>query len=99
MNANGTAQTRLTTNSRQVVGPAGGAPHEGQRRRAPRVTTKPRGRLLSRTDLVVRLHGVTPLSVAADRLALPAMRAAWPVPKLGGAPVDLTGRGKIVEVA
>jgi predicted nuclease with RNAse H fold len=43
-------------------------------------------------------HGHSALSVAADRLALPAMRAAWLLPRLQVSPVDLSGAGKVVEV-
>jgi predicted nuclease with RNAse H fold len=41
-----------------------------------------------------------PLSVSTDRIAMPAMRAAWLLGalNLAGTPVDRAGRGKVVEV-
>lgn len=53
------------------------------------------------TDEHVRSRtGIVPLSVAADRIALTAMRAAGLLAKFaaGGSPVDRTGGGGVVEV-
>jgi predicted nuclease with RNAse H fold len=53
------------------------------------------------TDLVVRQQiGIVPLSVAADRIGLTAMRAAGVLSFLAqsGAPVDRAGGGVVVEV-
>ncbi|MBK6871390.1 MAG: DUF429 domain-containing protein [Kineosporiaceae bacterium] len=61
-----------------------------------------RRRLANRaTDRQVHLVcGVTPLSVAADRIALTAMRAAGILARLAdeGRPVDRSGSGVVVEV-
>jgi predicted nuclease with RNAse H fold len=57
---------------------------------------------LRETDLVTRrLTGRTPLSVAADRIGLAAMRCAGLLAQLArtaGQPVDRTGAGVVVEV-
>lgn len=52
------------------------------------------------TDRVVRQAGFPPLSVAADRLGLTAMRAALVLERLGiaGMPVDRSGAGVVAEV-
>jgi predicted RNase H-like nuclease len=51
--------------------------------------------------LFVRAQGAgNPLSIAADRIAVPAMRAARLFSQLAarGEPVDRTGKGRVVEV-
>ena len=56
---------------------------------------------LRETDLVIRsTTGLIPLSVAADRIGLAAMRCAGPLARLAaaGAPVDRSGAGVVVEV-
>jgi predicted nuclease with RNAse H fold len=56
---------------------------------------------LRETDLVVRAAtGLIPLSVAADRIGLAAMRCAGLLARLAavGAPVDRSGGGVVVEV-
>lgn len=53
------------------------------------------------TDRAVKAEtGITPLSVAADRIGLTAMRAAGLLARLaaGGRPVDRAGGGVVVEV-
>jgi hypothetical protein len=55
-------------------------------------------RLRATDRWIVRQYQQHALSVAADRLALPAMRAAWLVPRLQVGPVDVSGTGKVVEV-
>jgi predicted nuclease with RNAse H fold len=56
---------------------------------------------LRETDLVIRsATGLIPLSVAADRIGLAAMRCAGLLARLaaGGQPVDRSGAGVVVEV-
>jgi predicted nuclease with RNAse H fold len=55
---------------------------------------------LRETDLVIRsATGLIPLSVAADRIGLAAMRCAGLLARLAaGAPVDRSGAGVVVEV-
>ena len=56
---------------------------------------------LRETDLVIRsATGLVPLSVAADRIGLAAMRCAGLLARLAaaGAPVDRSGAGVVVEV-
>ena len=56
---------------------------------------------LRETDLVIRsTTGLIPLSVAADRIGLAAMRCAGLLGRLAaaGAPVDRSGAGVVVEV-
>jgi predicted nuclease with RNAse H fold len=55
-------------------------------------------RLRATDRWIARRYQQHALSVAADRLALPAMRAAWLVPRLQVDPVDVSGTGKVVEV-
>jgi predicted nuclease with RNAse H fold len=55
-------------------------------------------RLRATDRWIARQYQQHALSVAADRLALPAMRAAWLVPRLQAGPVDVSGTGKVVEV-
>jgi predicted nuclease with RNAse H fold len=55
-------------------------------------------RLRATDRWVAARYGQHPLSVAADKIALPAMRAAWLVPRMHDGPVDLTGAGTVVEV-
>jgi predicted nuclease with RNAse H fold len=55
-------------------------------------------RLRATDRWVAQRHGHIALSVAADRIALPAMRAAWLAPRLQDGPLDLSGAGKVVEV-
>jgi predicted nuclease with RNAse H fold len=52
------------------------------------------------TDRVLQAAGHRPLSVAADRIGLTAMRAALLLDRLaaGGAPVDRSGAGVVAEV-
>jgi predicted nuclease with RNAse H fold len=60
-----------------------------------------RGLAYRHTDLVVReATGLVPLSVAADRIAHPAMRCAGLLARLAdaGRPVDRGGDGVVVEV-
>lgn len=63
---------------------------------------EPDGNLrLRRTDLFVhRNTGKWPLSVSTDKIAVPALRAAFLMCRLAasGSPVDRTGTGKFVEV-
>ena len=56
--------------------------------------------LYRRTDLAVIAAGDRPLSVAADRIAHPAVRVAGILARLQrpGRPVDRSGRGPVVEV-
>lgn len=49
------------------------------------------------TDRFVRQFGIVPLSVAADKIAIPAMRAARLLSNLAE-PLDRSGSGKLVEV-
>lgn len=56
--------------------------------------------LFRRTDLAVIAAGHRPLSVAADRIAHPAVRVAGILARLSepGCPVDRSGQGSVVEV-
>ncbi|TKV59033.1 DUF429 domain-containing protein [Nakamurella flava] len=56
--------------------------------------------LYRRTDLAVIAAGHRPLSVAADRIAHPAVRVAGILARLSepGRPVDRSGRGPVAEV-
>lgn len=56
--------------------------------------------LYRRTDLAVIAAGHRPLSVAADRIAHPAVRVAGILARLSepGCPVDRSGQGSVVEV-
>lgn len=79
------------------------AQHEAGAFVAPDVTGKDWRRQLAlrETDLVVRsATGLHPLSVAADRIGLAAMRCASLLARLAaaGQPVDRSGAGVVVEV-
>jgi len=73
-----------------------GSHHSGQKWPKPHSDD---GLYLRQTDRFVWARvGRRPLSVSSDKIAIPAMRAAWLLSQWSAKPIDRAGTGRIVEV-